>query len=277
MRENQTIIKDRLADFYDRDARAYHERFYTRPGPYSALKYRQWYVEAMIARCAPPGATILDVGCGPGELLLSLLRRGYSAVGVDISKGMVDQAAALLDQSGFPPTGRVRVGDIEVLDFPADSFDVVVAAGVIEYQRRDDEALIEMRRVLRTGGHLILNVNNRRSYLGMLYGPFQWLKKPRVTRRILQFVKRHVLGRGDLHDLPDRRTHSPRGFDEELASLGLRKVSHNYFHFSPLPAPLDSALPGICLRLGKQMERLTQRSLGAWLAGGYLVMAQKVD
>jgi len=52
----------------------------------------------------------------------------------------------------------VSVGDIEKLAFETAAFDVVIASGVIEYQKDDREALLEMRRVLTRNGHLILNV-----------------------------------------------------------------------------------------------------------------------
>lgn len=276
MDRDVTTIKRRLVDHYDRGARQYHEANYARNDSYSALQHRQFYIECMFEKQPiPKGARILDVGCGPGELVLSLLKKGYDVWGVDISQGMVAEAIGVLEADGFAATDGISVGDIEKLEFEDCFFDVVVAAGVIEYQSDDEQALSEMHRVLKPGGYLILNVTNRYSYLGMLDGAYRWLKKHDATRHLLRFVKGGLLGQGELHDFPERRTHSPRAFDRTLAAFGFRKTAHNYFHFSPLPPPLDSVFPAMCKPAGQWLERLTDRPLGRLLGGGYLVMASK--
>ena len=278
MEPDVTTIKQRLVDHYDRGARQYHEANYARKEAYSALQYRQFYIERMIENQAvPKGARILDVGCGPGELVLSLRNKGYDVWGVDISPVMVSEAIALLHGNGFMEPGRIAVGDIETLEFDDCSFDVVVAAGVIEYQRDDERALSEMHRVLKPGGLLILNVTNRYSYLGILDGVYRWLKKHRATRRLLGLVKSRLLGRGELHDFPDRRTHVPHAFDRDLVAFGFTKTGHNYFHFAPLPTPLDSVFAAWCKPAGRWLERFTDRPLGRLLGGGYLVMARRAN
>jgi ubiquinone/menaquinone biosynthesis C-methylase UbiE len=223
----------------------------------------------------PPGANILDVGCGPGELLLSLTRRGYVARGIDISAGMVATARSLLSAQDPALANRVSVGDIENLDFDAGSFDVVVASGVIEYQKDDAASLAEMRRVLRDGGYLILNVTNRYALLNAVDGGYRWLKKHQASHQVLDFLKSRVLGRGKLNPVPDRRTHSPWRFRSVLVASGFRPVRHNYFHFSPVPTPLDSVLPGLFGPFGQRMEVLTRSPIAPLLGGGYLVMARK--
>ena len=91
MENNKEAIKQSLADFYDHTAHEYHESHYRRKGHYSPLQYRQHYIEEMIdARQIPPGARVLDVGCGPGELTLSLLKKEYNVWAVDI-QAMADE------------------------------------------------------------------------------------------------------------------------------------------------------------------------------------------
>jgi ubiquinone/menaquinone biosynthesis C-methylase UbiE len=270
-------VKQALTEFYNRSAQEYHVINYSTDGRYSPLRYRQMYIERMIEQQRlPRGARILDVGCGPGELLLRLRQDGYDALGVDISQAMVDKASHLLRSRGFADGAeRVSVGDIEGLRFPDGSFDAVIAAGVIEYQTEDSRALHEMARVLKPGGCLIVNVSSK-SYMVLIVEAYRWMKKQRVTRRLLSFLKKHVLRKGELRDLPDRRTHSPRAFDREIARHGFRIVDYNYFHFSPLPPPLDSVFDGWCRPLGQRMERLTKaRRLGRLLGGGYLIAARK--
>jgi ubiquinone/menaquinone biosynthesis C-methylase UbiE len=271
----QSEIKKTLASFYDGDARHYHEMHYIVQTDYTPLKQRQWYIEAMIASLAlPRGTRILDVGCGPGQLLLQLLRRGYDVKGVDISGGMVEQARALIRSNGFSEFSGVAVGDIEKLDFRDQEFDVVVASGVIEYQKDDDVALAEMKRVLKPNGHLILNVTNRYSYLTLSDNVYIAFRSLPGVRSMVRALRTKLRGDGQITDVPAHRVHSPRQFDKKLNEHGFTKLTHNFFRFSPLPTPLSSLCPGLCLSVGQRMERLSQTPLG-FIGGGYLVMARK--
>lgn len=272
----EQLRKQSIADHYDTDASAYHRRFYIQQDVYRPLGYRQLYIEKMIAAVAPPRAAVLDVGCGPGELILSLIKNGYDAHGIDISTGMVTEAESLLLANGFGGQNRIRVGDIEHLDCPDESYDIVIASGVIEYQQTDEPSLREMSRVLRPGGHVILNVTNRYTYLRLLEHPYTWLRHIPGTATLLEAIKDRWLRRGKLHAIPDRRVHSPKMFDRILESYGLAKIDYNYFHFSPLPPPLTTVFFRLCNRTGKRMESLTRHSAAPWLAGGYLVMARKI-
>ncbi|HXM20961.1 MAG TPA: methyltransferase domain-containing protein [Terriglobales bacterium] len=273
MHEDVTVIKANLVQHYDH-AREYHEQNYLNGGEYLPLRYRQYYIEKMIEGLQlAAGAQVLDVGCGPGELVLHLLRKGYDARGIDISPAMIQEAIGTLRSNGFDAADRFSVGDIERLEFPDGSFDVVVAAGVIEYQKTDGPTLTEMNRVIKRGGHLILNVTNRYSYTTLFETPYRWLKKSSFGFAMLGGMKR-LIGRGEVHEFPDRRTHSPAGFDRALSEFGFTKVRHNYFHFSPLPIPLDNLLRCICHPVGRRMESLTSSPLSN-LGGGYLVMSRR--
>lgn len=277
MKEGHSILKEELVKFYDRTFVDYHEANYLREGVYSPLKYRQFYIEKMIEnQRVPQGSRILDVGCGPGELVLQLLGKAYNVWGIDISPGMVQEATKTVQNGGFPGFQQISRGDVEKLEFEDEFFDVVVAAGVLEYQKDDARALSEMRRVLKKGGYLVLNITNRYSYVTSSESMYLWLKRNRLTQRVLNFVKQHILRRGRLNDFPQRRVHSPKQFDKELAALGFKKVAHNYFRFSPLPVPFDSILSFLCRPAGAYMERLTTSRFGP-LGGGYLVLCSRSD
>src|SRR5262245_61772486 len=152
MNENRELIKQKIAAIYDKSALRYHTQHYVSPSVYSPLQYRQHYIETLIqSQNIPSGSRILDVGCGPGELIVSLLRKDYDLWGVDISRGMIEEAVRTIRNSGFPEWNQASVGDIEKLNFNDNFFDVVVASGVIEYQKDDEKALAEMNRVLKKG------------------------------------------------------------------------------------------------------------------------------
>lgn len=276
MKTDTIEIKNALRDHYDESATAYHQMHYTQRGKYSPLLFRQHYCEQMVEDAnLPAGASVLDVGCGPGELLLSLARKGYEPWGIDISSSMVRTAREVARQASMPED-RVNEGDIEALGFEDGFFDAVIAAGVIEYQKDDDQSLHELYRVLKPRGVLILNVTNRFALLNLIDEPYRWLKRHGATRAIVGFIKSTVLRKGPLGELPERRTHNPGAFNRKLAESGFEVERHNYFHFSPLPTPLDSVFKRWCHDVGHRWESLTTRPVARWLAGGYLVTARKV-
>jgi ubiquinone/menaquinone biosynthesis C-methylase UbiE len=278
MEQARSETKKELARFYNGDARHYHEIHYIdKKETYTPLKQRQIYIEEMIESLAlPRGAKVLDVGCGPGQLVLNLLKQGYDVKGVDISSGMVDEARMLVRANGFPEFNGTSVGDIEKLEFRDREFDVVVASGVIEYQNDDDVALKEMRRVLKPGGHLILNVTNKYSYLTISDNVWIAFKRLPGVRALVGTVRKGMLGDSRITDVPEHRTHSPRRFDRKLEEHGFKKVVHNYFRFNPFPTPIGSFFPSMSLSVGQKMEGLTRGPLG-FFGGGYLVLARRND
>jgi ubiquinone/menaquinone biosynthesis C-methylase UbiE len=102
------------------------------------------------------GRRILDAGCGSGPLFAALRDRGAIVSGIDMSAGMLEQARRRLGADA-----DLRVADLaDPLPFPDDSFDDVIASLVLHYLQDWGPTLAELRRVLRTGGRLIVSVNH---------------------------------------------------------------------------------------------------------------------
>jgi SAM-dependent methyltransferase len=102
------------------------------------------------------GRRILDAGCGSGPLFAALRERGAIVSGFDGSAGMLEQARRRLGAGA-----DLRVADLAgPLPFPDDSFDDVVASLVLHYLQDWGPTLAELRRVLRTGGRLIVSVDH---------------------------------------------------------------------------------------------------------------------
>ena len=104
-----------------------------------------------IAGHASPGATVLDVGCGPGHLTRRLATRGLDATGVDLDPAMIDRAASRGDAAG-----RYVVADAASLPFEDDTFDVVVSTLSMHHWSDAHAGLAEMARVLRPGGRILI-------------------------------------------------------------------------------------------------------------------------
>lgn len=101
------------------------------------------------------GDRVLDAGAGPGRFTLELLRLGAHVTALDISPGQLELLRARV------PDVEAVVGDITDLSrFPDDSFDVTVCfGGPLSYVlERADEAVAELARVTRPGGHVLVSV-----------------------------------------------------------------------------------------------------------------------
>lgn len=138
---------DRIAHEYDEALPAHVVQHY--------LDKRVRYI---LDRC-PPGR-LLDVGCGTGVLGAALAQQGYFVTGLDPSFGML---AAMTDAAQH--LERVR-GDGGGLPFPDGAFDVAITVAALHHVADPDAVratLMEMVRVLRPGGHVVVWDHNPRN------------------------------------------------------------------------------------------------------------------
>jgi len=119
---------------------------------------RHYELVAGDVRQYSPADRILDVGTGPGHLLLALHRALPNAalVGVDISPGMAALAERNVDRSGKGGVIEIREADAASLPFEDESFDIVVSTGSLHHWKAPLEGLSEAYRVLRRGGHALI-------------------------------------------------------------------------------------------------------------------------
>lgn len=107
----------------------------------------------------PPGALLLDVGCGAGLWSVALAREGYRVHGIDISPHMIDEARRLADEHGIGgDISEFEVGDAERITMPDASIDGVICRNVLDFVSSPGSALGEIWRVLKPGCRLVLSV-----------------------------------------------------------------------------------------------------------------------
>ncbi len=141
------------------------ETKYTHGHHESVLRSHRWRTAANSAAYVLPhlrsGLSLVDVGCGPGNITLELA--SYVApgmvVGVDSAEEAIVIAQAALTDSNIKRLGTglgehvsFVVGDAYALDLPDNSVDVVHAHQVLQHLSNPIRALTEWKRVVKPGG-----------------------------------------------------------------------------------------------------------------------------
>ncbi len=106
----------------------------------------------------PPGAGVLDVGCGAGlDALLAARQVGPAGrvAGIDLTREMVAKARAFAAQLGLAHAAFEQA-PAESLPFKDAQFDVVISNGALNLTLDKARAMAEIFRVLRSGGRVRL-------------------------------------------------------------------------------------------------------------------------
>jgi len=109
------------------------------------------------------GCKLLDVGCGNGSVSEFFAGLGYDVTGIDISDTGIDRAKKRC--SGTFIQGDVSNG----LPFDNESFDVVFWGDNVEHLLAPVAVLLEIKRILRPGGRLLVSCPNTGHWWARLY------------------------------------------------------------------------------------------------------------
>ena len=103
----------------------------------------------------PPGATVLEAGCGVGAQTVALARNSPAArfTSVDVSPRSLETARARARAASLKNVAFLRA-DVFDLPFPEASFDHVFVCFVLEHLAKPREALASLRSCLKPGGTL---------------------------------------------------------------------------------------------------------------------------
>jgi 2-polyprenyl-3-methyl-5-hydroxy-6-metoxy-1,4-benzoquinol methylase/transcription initiation factor TFIIIB Brf1 subunit/transcription initiation factor TFIIB len=104
------------------------------------------------------GERVLDLGCSQGIASILLGREGFEVVGVDLQESHIEYANADLALESVTVRERVQfiVGEASALDLEDDTFDTVLLGNLLEHLAVPERVLAETRRVLRSGGKIVI-------------------------------------------------------------------------------------------------------------------------
>jgi ubiquinone/menaquinone biosynthesis C-methylase UbiE len=106
-----------------------------------------------------PGATVADIGCGPGALfpaIMDVIGPGGRLIGVDANPGTVAAAQAMIDAHGWR-NATVQVGQAEATWLPESSVDVAMVRYVIGHNGPTEQQIVDhLSALVRPSGHLYL-------------------------------------------------------------------------------------------------------------------------
>ena len=131
-----------------------------------------------VMRTQEDTGSLLEVSCHHGNYIETLRRRGYRGeyTGIDITPGFLEVARQRLPAENF------QWGDARSLEFPPESFDLVLAVGILMHLPQPMQTLRDLFRI--AGKHLILSVYGRSD------GPTIWQRSDAPPRHIDWFFSK---------------------------------------------------------------------------------------
>jgi ubiquinone/menaquinone biosynthesis C-methylase UbiE len=100
------------------------------------------------------GKKILEIGVGPGRLLIRMAKKGFRVTGLELRKGMEYEARKRVKQAGFDVD--ILHQSVYDLPFKDETFDAIVMTFVLAEIDDLDKAIKEMKRVIRRNGKIII-------------------------------------------------------------------------------------------------------------------------
>ena len=206
----------------------------------------------------PPGADMLDVGCGAGQIALPSARAGIRVTGVDIATNLIEKARQRAAAEAL--NVRFDEGDAEMLPYPDASFDVVVSLIGAMFAPRPDMVASELLRVCRPGGRIIMANWTPSGHVGQMFKVIgSHVPPPPLMESPLKW--------GDIATVRDRLTRGAASITTEKRLYPMRypfppeQVAQFFFeYYGPALRALAALDDGGKAALRKDLVELWQRN-----------------
>jgi 2-polyprenyl-3-methyl-5-hydroxy-6-metoxy-1,4-benzoquinol methylase len=255
------------------------------------------FLALMPARGENEPLRVFDFGCGSGELLIELRRRGHVVSGSDVSREMLEQGQVKLAAAGFQ-VPELLLGGIETLAaLPGACFDVVGALNVLPYlsEEDEDEFFRQSLRLLRAGGSVIFSHTNMLVDLVTLnrYTVEFWrdhiipslAANAEESEELLAQFAGHLVradqppktsARKSERDFLKKRRVNPITYPKWLADQhGLRVEAVRYTHYYPMPPQFIEQSPKYRMSIFDFEDRFRDNPLSCLFASIMVMRARK--
>lgn len=239
--------------------------------------------------------TVVDIGCGRGDLCFLLAASGSTAIGIDFSDVMLAEARERAQS--LPPEVRARVSfagvDMFTNSLASASVDAVAALGVIETEPSDERLFAEALRLLQPGGVFAVSCRNRlfnlasvnrhtraeidKGTIGDLLAEAERLlataDSPRTAAALSAFAQSMNSAGVDPRGEPERpspaavrigetRQHTPESLARSAAAAGFGGGTFIGVHPHPLPPALEALAPEMYNRVAAAAEAFQREPIG---------------
>lgn len=185
------------------------------------------------------GGKLLDVGCGNGRFLMTMRSFGWDVQGVELSENGVKVCHA----AKLP----VHHGDLASASFSNAGFDLITVRHVIEHIPEPHAFMVELARILKPGGHLVIETPNSEALGRQWLGP-NWFANE---------VPRHLI------------LYNRRSLSLLAARYGLKTLTQ---HLDSTPKIFLNSIDYVLKNRGKPSKRIWWRRV---LARLYVAMARR--
>ncbi len=301
--------KEKSINFWNRNAEKWKEMASNLKGDYANFPTSEQrgkiVVDGMLQQSKDKNVSYVDIGCGDGELVLSLIDNGFCNVkGFDNSKGMIDEARRKLSQRSTP----LKIEDVFVLK-DADQkltgkYDFISAIGLIEYLIDVDSFFSDICGALNDKGFAFIESRNK---LFNLFSANNYTQNSEISNLLeeLEESKRYspVSNRKEIlrlmgeafsgfnieglsfpeesgtkrekypFDLPQ---YSPSQLNDMLSKNGL-KIDHVvYYHAHPFPPIFEKVLGPAFNKLAVAMQPLAYTPIATTMFSSFVAIVKKV-
>lgn len=253
---------EKAIDFFNAASKKYLGEYEKKTSEGYSFRVRREKILAIIPE-AKENKKALDIGCGPGIMAEGLLKKNYNVACVDAAPNMIN---LVKEKFSSNPKIKAEIGDVNKLNFPDNSFDLVIAMGLLEYLENQPQAISEIKRITKTGGQVILTFPNKTSPCRIFNRSAAFIAKPfsKILRKILNKPSQTLA----------HKEYTLKQTTKFLEKNGLKVSKVIYYNFKLIPYPLDKWFPKFTILQSRIFEKLDNTFLKL-LGTGFIIKAKK--